>query len=313
MKALLSLLFLSCITWNVAAQKLVDGQLPAFEVQLLDDSIVRSADLDGQVVLLALVRATQPANPKIPCSYSIGLLNLINKEIIDRFPGEKDLLVLPVFARAATRQEVARLRSRYRLDFPVGMDRGGKIASLLAGDNDVHVFVIDREGTIREVPYQRAFTDEERARYKASTGKNPPPTRLSLEAAARVIEDALAVVPAGGIDFQPLTLTDALAIARAGDKQVLAACYLPWYASCQYMFKHVFTRRLVGEYCNARFVCVKFDMEEGDGARLQKRLKLSLTEPTTLLLGPDGKVIYQATGRAPADEWLAGIAGAINE
>ncbi|MDR0765935.1 MAG: thioredoxin family protein [Odoribacteraceae bacterium] len=299
---------------RVVAQALVDGQqAPAFEVTLLDDSIARSSDIDGEVVFLALLRTTLPSQPKIACAQSIGLLNLIDKEILARFPGEEDLVVLPVFTRRAGKQEIIRLRDKYRLAFPIGLDRGGKVFSRFAGDDEIHLFVIDRQGKIAEVPYTRAFTNEERARYKSSTGKNLPPSRLSLEEAARVIEDALAVVPSGGIDFRPLTFAEALALARKENKRVLVNCYVPWYAPCQYLLKRVFTRRVAGEYCNARFVCVKFDMEEREGARLQKRFDLSLTEPTTLLLEPDGTVLYRHTGSAPVAEWLAGIAGSVNE
>jgi peroxiredoxin len=299
--------------WNAVAQRTVDGQaLPAFEIPLLNDSIVDSREFDGEVILLAFARTVLPARPDIACARSIGLLGLLEKEIITRFAGEEDLVVLPVIMHYKSLQEVTRFRDKYRLHFPMGLDKEKRVLSLFTGDDAPCLFVIDREGKITAHPITKEFSDDERARYKANTGKTLPASRVSLEPAARAIEEALAVVPAEKIAFRPLTLAGALERAREEGKPVLATCYLPWYDSCQYLLKRVFTRERVGAYCNARFVCVKFDMEEPEGARLQKRLDLPLTEPTTLLLAPDGSILHRVTGSAPAREWLAEIAKGVD-
>ena len=315
MKTILPLLLLACCSRSAATAQTTDNGRPAppFEVALLDDSIVNSARFDGEVIFLPVLRATLPNNPAIACARSIGLLNMINKEIIARFPDEQDLVVLPVFTRYASKQEITRLRARYRLAFPIALDKNKHVATRLAGDDAIHLFVIDRQGNVTEIPHERETTPQERARYKATTGQTLPPTRLSLEEAARTIEDALAAPPSGGILFQSLTLAEALAAAREENKLVLVYCYLPWYASAQHLLNRVFTRRAIGDYCNDRFVCVKFDMEEGEGVRLQERFRLSLTEPTTLFLTPDGAEIYRNVGSSPHREWLATISEAIKE
>jgi peroxiredoxin len=305
---------LLCSPFGAVAQEIAGGQeAPAFEITLLDDTIVNSRAFEGQVVFLAFVRTVLPANPAIACARSIGVLSLIDKELISRFREEEDLVILPIVMHYRSKQEVVNFKNRYRFNFPMGVDENKKVASRFISDGAIHLFVIDREGKVTEVPDTRESTAEEREAYKASTGKRLPLSRISLEPAVTKIEEALAVVPRGGIDFQPLSLAGALERARAEGKLVLVNCYLPWYASSQHLLKKVFTRKSVGNYCNARFVCVKFDMEEEEGKRLQKRFDLPLTELTTLVLDPNGKVIYRMSSGSgtSADEWLAGIANSV--
>ncbi|MDR1272937.1 MAG: thioredoxin family protein [Odoribacteraceae bacterium] len=297
-----------------AAQALADErEAPAFEITLLDSTRVDSRDLAGQVIFLAFTRTVLPSNPSVACARSVGLLTLVDKELIPRFREEEDLVILPVIMHYKSRQEITRFLDRYHFNFSPGVDERKKVYSRFAAGDAPRLFLIDREGKLSELPSTRDFTGEERTAYKARTGKTLPATKISLDPTISAIDSALAVLPRGGIEFLPLTLSGALARAREEGKPVLAVCHVPWYASSRHLLAKVFTRRTVGDYCNARFIPVQFNMEEKEGQKLQKRLDLPLSEPTTLLFNPDGTLLYRTTGDATATAWLEGIRTATSE
>jgi peroxiredoxin len=290
------------------APAVVDGQeAPAFEITRLDSTRVDSRDLAGQVIFLAFTRTALPSNPGVACARSVGLLTLVDKELIPRFREEEDLVILPVITRYKNRQEIARFLDKYHFSFSPGVDENRKVSSRFAAGDAPRLFLIDREGKLSELPTTREFTAGERAAYKARTGKTLPASKISLDPAMAAIDSALAVPPRGGIEFLPLTLAGALARGKEEGKPVLVVCHLPWYASSQQLLAKVFTKRAVGTYCNARLIPVQFNMEEKEGRKLQKRLDLPHAEPTTLLFHPDGTLLYRATGAATATEWLEGV------
>ena len=53
--------------------------------------------------------------------------------------------------------------------------------------------------------------------------------------------------------------------AREENKLVFIDCYTSWCGPCKNMLNNVFTLSEAGEFMNAAFVCVKFDMEKGEG------------------------------------------------
>ena len=48
-------------------------------------------------------------------------------------------------------------------------------------------------------------------------------------------------------------------------------CYTSWCGPCKYMTETIFPQEKAGEFFNPKFVCVKFDMEKGEGPELAKR------------------------------------------
>ena len=74
-----------------------------------------------------------------------------------------------------------------------------------------------------------------------------------------------------GVDFQHLTFDEALAKAKAEKKLVFVDCYTTWCGPCKMMTTKIFPMKEAGEFFNPRFVCVKFDMEQGEGIEKQIR------------------------------------------
>ena len=87
--------------------------------------------------------------------------------------------------------------------------------------------------------------------------------------------------------FQELSLTKALELAKSEKKLVFIDCYTSWCGPCKIMAKEVLPQKEVGDFLNELFVCVKYDMEEGEGPELAKKYKVD-AYPTFLLLNADG-------------------------
>lgn len=81
----------------------------------------------------------------------------------------------------------------------------------------------------------------------------------------------------GGVNFEHITFDEALAKAKAENKLVFMDCYTSWCGPCKYMSETIFPQEKAGEFFNPKFVCVKFDMEKGEGPELGKNLE---SEPT---------------------------------
>ena len=74
-----------------------------------------------------------------------------------------------------------------------------------------------------------------------------------------------------GVDFQHLTFDEALAKAKAEKKLVFVDCYTTWCGPCKMMTTKIFPMKEAGEFFNPRFVCVKFDMEQGEWKELKNK------------------------------------------
>lgn len=107
----------------------------------------------------------------------------------------------------------------------------------------------------------------------------------------------------GGIVFEPLTLDKAVAKAKAEGKLVFIDCYTDWCVPCRKMANEVFTQPAVGGYFNKRFVCLKMDMENGEGPEVAKRYGVN-AYPTLLVIGTDGKEMKRVLGARKAEELL---------
>ena len=98
--------------------------------------------------------------------------------------------------------------------------------------------------------------------------------------------------------FQELSLTKALELAKSEKKLVFIDCYTSWCGPCKIMAKEVLPQKEVGDFLNELFVCVKYDMEEGEGPELAKKYKVD-AYPTFLLLNADGDLINSIVGMTP--------------
>ena len=106
-----------------------------------------------------------------------------------------------------------------------------------------------------------------------------------------------------GIKFETCTLAEALEKAAAEGKRVFVDCYTSWCVPCRRLSKEVFVLPEVGGYFNHRFVCIKLDMEKGEGPDVAKRYNVN-AYPTMLVLSPDGKEENKVLGYRSAEELL---------
>lgn len=98
-----------------------------------------------------------------------------------------------------------------------------------------------------------------------------------------------------GITFYKGSFEQALAKAKKENKLVFMDAYTVWCGPCKYLSKNVFTNDTVGKFFNENFVCVKMDMEKGEGIVLAKRYDVG-SYPTLLYIDSNGEMIHRTCG-----------------
>ena len=98
-----------------------------------------------------------------------------------------------------------------------------------------------------------------------------------------------------------------LQMAQEHDKYIFMDCYTSWCGPCKALAKDIFFFFFVGNFFNAHFINVKYDMEKGVGKELYERYKANIIGfPTLLLIDKQGKVVHQMAGYQEADALIAG-------
>ena len=114
-----------------------------------------------------------------------------------------------------------------------------------------------------------------------------------------------------GVDFQHLTFDEALAKAKAEKKLVFVDCYTTWCGPCK-MTTKIFPMKEAGEFFNPRFVCVKFDMEQGEGKELKNKLGVR-AYPSFFIIRPDGTVQHAVVGGDELEPFIERVKKGLNE
>lgn len=106
-----------------------------------------------------------------------------------------------------------------------------------------------------------------------------------------------------GIEFHDNTpWADIVKMAEEQDKLIFIDCYTTWCGPCKILAREVFPQKKVGDYFNPNFICVKYDMEKGDGKMLNERYKDHIPGyPTLLFIDKNGNVKQQMAGFQEAD------------
>lgn len=120
----------------------------------------------------------------------------------------------------------------------------------------------------------------------------------------------LAIPGLAQTNFRPLTLDQAVEQAKKENKLVFVDFYTDWCGPCRVMANTVFPQKKVGDYFNARFVCIKLNAEkEGkeDAATYQVK-----AYPTFLVLDTDKKVKLDIKGSMTADNFISKIESELN-
>ena len=115
-----------------------------------------------------------------------------------------------------------------------------------------------------------------------------------------------------GVNFEHLSFDEALVKAKAENKLIFMDGYTSWCGPCKYMSEKVFTQEKAGEYFNPKFICVKFDMEKGEGPALAKRFEVK-AYPTFLIIRPDGSVQHKIVGGGEVENFISRVEKGLNE
>ena len=107
-------------------------------------------------------------------------------------------------------------------------------------------------------------------------------------------------------NFQELSLEKAREQAKTENKPIFLDCYTSWCGPCKMMANDVFTLEAAGEYFNKNFVCVKIDMEKGEGPAIGKQYGVD-AYPTFLIINADGKLMHKLVGAMSLEELIENV------
>lgn len=110
--------------------------------------------------------------------------------------------------------------------------------------------------------------------------------------------------------FRKLSWQEAIVTAKQEGKMVFVDFYTDWCGPCKVMAKDVFPQKQVGDYFNAKFVCLKLNAEK-EGRELAKRFKVT-AYPTFIVVDTDEKVRAELKGAMDADKFLTKLDEALN-
>ena len=115
-----------------------------------------------------------------------------------------------------------------------------------------------------------------------------------------------------GVNFERLSFREALDKAKSEQKYVFMDCYTSWCGPCKNMTQNVFPQKKAGDYFNPKFICVKYDMEKGEGPELGKRFEVR-AYPTFLVLDAEGRLLHKVIGSYSVDEIIERIEESFDE
>ncbi len=108
-----------------------------------------------------------------------------------------------------------------------------------------------------------------------------------------------------GIAFEPegTLFRQAVQKAMSTEKLIFLDCYTSWCGPCKMMANTVFTQEVVGNFMNPSYVCIKIDMEKGEGPELAKKLQIG-AYPTFIIFNSGGQEISRFMGGSQAEEFI---------
>lgn len=96
---------------------------------------------------------------------------------------------------------------------------------------------------------------------------------------------------------------EAVAQAKAEKKMVFLDCYTSWCGPCKMMARDIFPQKKVGDFMNSKFICIKIDMEKGEGPSLTQKFQVSAF-PTFIIFNSDAQEIGRFLGGSDADGFI---------
>lgn len=96
---------------------------------------------------------------------------------------------------------------------------------------------------------------------------------------------------------------EAVAQAKAEKKMVFLDCYTSWCGPCKMMARDIFPQKKVSDFMNPKFICIKIDMEKGEGPSLTQKFQVSAF-PTFIIFNSDAQEIGRFLGGSDADGFI---------
>ncbi|MCQ4872311.1 thioredoxin family protein [Butyricimonas paravirosa] len=119
-------------------------------------------------------------------------------------------------------------------------------------------------------------------------------------------------VASTGVYFQDLSYKEALKKAKAQKCKLFIDCYTSWCGPCKKMAEEVFKQENVGNYLNENFICLKYDMEKGEGPELEKKFGV-YAYPTFVIVNPDETICHKITGYEEATRFIELVSEAFDD
>jgi len=101
------------------------------------------------------------------------------------------------------------------------------------------------------------------------------------------------------VNFYEKPFQDILAIAKQQNRTIFMDAYASWCGPCKWMSATIFTNDTVADFYNQHFICVKYDMEKGEGAVIREKYEVK-AYPSLLFISPDGELIHKRVGAPQA-------------
>lgn len=106
-----------------------------------------------------------------------------------------------------------------------------------------------------------------------------------------------------GIQFQELSLKDAMAKAKKEHKLIFVDVYTTWCGPCKMLKKNTFPDKKLGDYYNKNFISIAADAEKGEWIQFAEKNAVQ-GYPCLMILDADGKEIDRKLGYMPAEPLL---------
>lgn len=115
-----------------------------------------------------------------------------------------------------------------------------------------------------------------------------------------------------GIIFKELNWKEAISIAKKENKIIFIDCYTSWCGPCKMLANTTFKENSVGEFFNKNFICLKMDMEKGEGINIGKKYNVKAF-PTLLFIDFNENLKHRIVGYQTSEKLIEEGSIALND